>query len=84
MTTIMRKLWTLILETLYMLKRNSRGFRAKLGLTRVNFGRTFNPARECFHLYLHQKAGAKILEIFDLLCREHGLAYWLGAGNYSA
>ena len=30
---------------------------------------------------LHQQSGAKILEIFDQLCKKYNLSYWLGSGN---
>ncbi len=37
------------------------------------------PARG--NLLLQQEAGAKMLEIFDAICRKNNLVYWLGAGN---
>jgi len=30
---------------------------------------------------LHQQAGAKLLEIFDQICKKYKLNYWLGSGN---
>src|SRR5690606_5218785 len=32
-------------------------------------------------LRLQQQAGAKMLAMFDLICRKEKLVYWLGAGN---
>jgi len=37
------------------------------------------PARG--NLLLYQQAGAKLLEIIDLLCKKYKLNYWLGSGN---
>jgi len=40
---------------------------------------TASPARG--NVQMQQAAATRILYLFDIICQEHGLKYWLGAGN---